>query len=307
MKARVFISCGQAGNDEQHVATELRNWFESEGYEPYVATEVQTILDLNAGIIRELKYSDYYIFINFPREQFNDSNGKPKYRGSLYSHQELAIAYALGFERMLIINHENVYHEGVQKFIVSNTPCFASYKEVLELVKNAVVKGKWSHNFSRHLSFKNVRWSSPIRFRDDTGVYEELILNADIYNGRSDLAAYGLVAHLDWIKDANTDQKIRLEDRSLLKACGRNGFEHTTWPLSCNSFDLLAINRQNPSLIYLHSCLDVPRQPILANIGTYLFNFQFLAQGFPNCSVVLKFEHNGTLQPNIPEIIESRI
>jgi hypothetical protein len=62
----------------------------SEGFSPYVATQIQTILDLNGEIIRELKQADYYFLINFRREQITDST---EFRGSLFAHQELAVAY----------------------------------------------------------------------------------------------------------------------------------------------------------------------------------------------------------------------
>jgi len=68
MPSRIFISCGQATDEDAGVASDLEKWFRSQGYDPYVAVQVQTIGDLNAGIIGALKASDYYLFINFPRE-----------------------------------------------------------------------------------------------------------------------------------------------------------------------------------------------------------------------------------------------
>src|ERR1700694_1305689 len=118
MPSRVFISCGQ-DNEERAVSNQLEQWFRSEGYDPYVAVQVQTIRDLNAGIIGALKTSDYYIFINFRREKVIRATDE-FYRGSLYSHQELAIAYAFGFDHILVVNHKEVRAEGVQKFIVTN-------------------------------------------------------------------------------------------------------------------------------------------------------------------------------------------
>jgi len=132
MPARVFISCGQATDEERGVASDLEKWFRSEAYDPYVAVQVQTIGDLNAGIIGALKASDYYLFVNFPRETVV-AHGKEWRRGSLYSHQELAIAYAFGFDHFLVVNHKDVKHEGVQKFIVSNVPEFERGADVLPL------------------------------------------------------------------------------------------------------------------------------------------------------------------------------
>lgn len=58
MPAKVFISCGQASDKERYFASVVGEWFRAEGYKPYIAIDVQKILDLNAGIIGELKTSD---------------------------------------------------------------------------------------------------------------------------------------------------------------------------------------------------------------------------------------------------------
>jgi hypothetical protein len=94
---------------------------QQQGFRPYLAIDVRTILDINGGIIRELKNSDCYVFINFRREQIASERGPVEYRGSLFSHQELAIAYALGFDRMLIVSQDGVKSEGMLRYIGVNT------------------------------------------------------------------------------------------------------------------------------------------------------------------------------------------
>src|SRR5690242_4859869 len=95
VRSRVFISCGQHTNDERHVAAGLYNLLQERGYSAYLAIGVQTILEINSGIIGELKNSDCYLFVNFRRESFGKGeDGNDQYRGSLFANQELAIAYA---------------------------------------------------------------------------------------------------------------------------------------------------------------------------------------------------------------------
>jgi hypothetical protein len=241
MGARVFISCGQQSDDERAVAEALVNWFTSQGYSPYVAVKVHTITDLNAGIIEAIKTSDYYVFINFPREEVIRSGGNIR-RGSLYSHQELAVAYALGFEHILILNHRNVHDEGVQKFIVSNLPRFDNYKEVLPTIIQAVTEAGWSSNYSRQLSLVRVRWGDPMPYGDHTGMQPLKQLHGDIMNGRLDRAAYNVVAQLSSIFDLDRGSEVALEDRTLLKASGFFGYHQTIWPGDINSFDLLGVS-----------------------------------------------------------------
>jgi hypothetical protein len=67
MKSKVFLSCGQRAG-ERDVALRVGKLLETRGFDVYIAIDVQTILEINTGIIRELKDSDCYLFVNFVRE-----------------------------------------------------------------------------------------------------------------------------------------------------------------------------------------------------------------------------------------------
>src|SRR5690349_20052762 len=99
LKSRVFISCGQSTPEEQQTANKISAMLEERGFAPYVAKNVQTVFEIDSGIIRELKNSDCYLLITFCREKLR----KAEFRGSLFSNQELAIAYALGFEPKILV------------------------------------------------------------------------------------------------------------------------------------------------------------------------------------------------------------
>jgi len=43
MPSRIFISCGQATDEERGSQVILKSGFRSQGYDPYVAVQVQTI------------------------------------------------------------------------------------------------------------------------------------------------------------------------------------------------------------------------------------------------------------------------
>jgi len=75
----------------------LRNDFDC-----YIALNEQTVLGLRENIFAQLTKSEYFLFIDFRREQLIYSDGSPplapsgststRYRGSLFTHQELGIA-----------------------------------------------------------------------------------------------------------------------------------------------------------------------------------------------------------------------
>ena len=92
VRSRVFLSCGQR-REEKEIAGKIAELLENRGFDVYIAIDVQTILEINSGIICELKNSDCYLFVNFRRDPI--PNG---HQGSLFSNQELAIAFSLGFE-----------------------------------------------------------------------------------------------------------------------------------------------------------------------------------------------------------------
>lgn len=279
MPARVFISCGQASPEERLVAQNVSAWLSSQGFRPYVAVNVQTIPDLNSGIIGSLRDSDYYLFIDFPREPLNATG---EYRGSLYTHQELAAAYILNLSPMILISHERVKNEGIKKFIVSNSPAFKTADEVPHLVQEAVSAAGWTPAFSRHMSV-TLRLENPCRYFDHTTGpqgRQTRVLHGDVRNHRNDLPAKDTICRLAAITDAAGQRQS--PDTNLLKASGRNGYEHTIWPNSTCPFDLLRLDLSSPPHIYLHSSLDfVPRSPIVTSTGTVIFHYELLSEGFP--------------------------
>src|SRR6185436_6880392 len=191
MGARVFISCGQQCG-EREVARSVAGWFTEQGFRPYVALEAQSIQDINTGIIAELRRSDYYVFIDFRRERL-DAHDKSGYcRGSLFSHQELAIAHALGFEHAIFFRETGVCLEGLCAFMAANATPFEDRSALPGLVAEAVRRRGWSPKYSRNLVPGPLHWSQPIQSGDLRGRF----LFVDIQNRRGDIGAVGAVARL---------------------------------------------------------------------------------------------------------------
>ena len=93
--ARVFVSCGQRDCCEKEVANRVKDVLEKLGYEPYLAVDEQSLRSLRENIFERLRdRTEYFLFVDFCREKIGDG---PDCRGSLFSHQELAIASFLDF------------------------------------------------------------------------------------------------------------------------------------------------------------------------------------------------------------------
>jgi len=286
MKSRVFVSCGQQDKNERRLARAICELLEKRGFTTYLAIDVQTILEINERIIWELKNSDCYHLVNFRREKIGEIQGVEQFRGSLFANQELAVAYSLGFERLLIINQEGVKPEGLLRYIGINTETFSDNDDCLRVVNRALRRAGWRNDYSRRLR------AGTLRFQNRA--YNNLkgwFLYLDIHNHRPDIAALETTARLSGY--ARTGRPWRpSEVQSPLKATGRPGFSHTIFPGSHESFDLLCIglDAANPAVqvpgVYLNSALDLsPRQPLPVGPGTWRFHFEFLAIEFPLLSV----------------------
>ena len=295
MPSKIFISCGQGNDEERQIASQIKTWLIGQGYDPYVAIETQSIQDVNTSIIGNLKTSDYYIFIDFAREQIGMKNGSPIFRGSLFTNQELSVAYMLEFEEVLYLQQDNVKLEGIGKYLLSNAIPFKSKSDVLSLVEKAIIQKGWAPSYSRHLSLGSPTYAGAWSYGDHTGSYSDHIWHLPIKNLRYDIAAFDTVVRLNEIVDTNGNSMLSV-DRNFLKWAGKKtAYSATILPRDECKFDLFALDQVNNSLLRLHSEQDnPPRQPIITVPGNYVLHYQLFSKGFP----LLEFDIQLTLTSN---------
>lgn len=323
MAGRVFISCGQATEEERDVAKKIADWLTSKGFFPFVATQIPTILELNTKIINELKKADFYLFINFKREQVC---GKEGFRGSLYAHQEFAIALALGMgEKALLINQKEVIKEGIAGYLISNSGEFSEYDEVLQIVQEAIGQAGWDPSYSRNLSVnEECSMTGPEYYTDHvSGTRLVKILHAEIHNCRPDIAAIDFSARLIEIKN-NNGASWSSHDKTPLKISGQMGYSTSIWPKSSCVLDLLSVEvpiesctfptptcgtQQRPTSsdstspgnvfnlvpgdpdVYLNSASDIhPRSPIITEAGKYFLRYEAFSTGFNPIWFIVEFD-----------------
>jgi hypothetical protein len=291
LKSKIFLSCGQRAK-EHRVASQIERMLTRRGFEVYVAKDVQSIPEINSGIIRELKDSDCYLFVNFCREELE----KGEYRGSLFSHQEFAVAYALGFDnKILVVNQKGAKREGLLKYFGCNTEQFSGYDDCFAVVQRALKRTKWRSDYSRRLQAGRTHVSRKIRY---TNRETEINLKGDmwyldIHNHRPDIAARETTGRLISYKRTGSRVKIRPEFQSPLKATGKPAFSHTIFPRSHEDFDLLCIGESiyhsGEERVYLNSALDLTPTPSLKiTNGTWELIYEFHAIEFPVLRVVIE-------------------
>jgi hypothetical protein len=235
MAGRVFISCGQANPNEKKIANKVKSWFKSKGYSPYVAIETQSIQDVNSGIINELRNSDFYVFIDFKREEIGkDRKNNSVHRGSLFTNQELAIAYFLKFPKAIFFQQSGLLQEGISKHMLSNATTFDNDRELLKKIRETVKNKNWKPTYTRHLIPKNPKFSKEIRRHTDhvnNSYYNCKVLQIYIKNKRDDIASFNIVARLDHI-EYNGRKRIS-PDRTLLKPTDQPYFKQVILPKAC--------------------------------------------------------------------------
>jgi hypothetical protein len=270
LTGKVFVSCGQAEAEEKVAAERVRVLLEKEfNLKPYVAIRVQSVDDIMI-ITKELRSSDYYLFIDFNRH-------------STFTHQELALAHHLGFGGDVIALRQTGAGnpKGFLKYVLSNPTPFDTIDKLIEQVKELVRNKGWNPNYSRNLVVNpTLTRSGGVFYGDHTGQSFHESWRAKVENHRPDAAAVGAICILDSIRYPSGDRRP-CKDRGYLKWVGHGGYERMILPYSSEEVDVFAVRRDQPGL-FLLSARDVhPREPIVTENGDYELTYRLFARDFP--------------------------
>lgn len=148
VRARVFISCGQREGEERAIADRIAAQLIELGFEPYVAVQEQTLKGLRENIFWRLEHSEYYLFIDFKREQLAN---RPDCRGSLFSHQELAIASFLDMHVIVLQEKGVIAEDGLMKYAQTNPEIFVDREDLPAIVSRRVAVAGWETGWRNEL------------------------------------------------------------------------------------------------------------------------------------------------------------
>jgi hypothetical protein len=164
--AKIFLSSGQReGSPEIGCARQVKSELEAIGFEVFLAIEERSAQGLTDVIYAELENSDYFVFIDFKREAIAESSAndrpdgncdqqKPVHRGSLFSHQELAIANFLKMD-FLPFQESGVERAGILSVIMGNAAIFEDRAELPQQIAKVVLSKLDSPNLGWSLTAKN--------------------------------------------------------------------------------------------------------------------------------------------------------
>lgn len=286
MRARVFISCGQnKDTDELTTAKAIADGLEQLGFDPYIAVDEQTLLGLTENIFARLASSEYFVFVDFKREQLANS---ADCRGSPFSHQELAIASFLKLE-VLAFQERGVRLDGMMRLLQVNCIPFANRQELPAMVMDSVPKRGWRSDWRNELSVERDQdRDSELK---KIGKYEKGTRNvfaATVRNCHNRRPAAHTFIYLDHI-EAEAGGSVPPLRTVELKWLGYDFPNALIRPSASRSFECCWIDPQQPSVANFNVFTDKDEyRTHIQGPGRFRLRYTALAENFSPASLDLE-------------------
>jgi hypothetical protein len=253
LSARVFISCGQAkGTDEVEIAKEIAFHLKELGYDPYIAVEEQSLRGVKENIFQRLKESEYFIFIDFKRERLSrikeSHEDTYQHRGSLFSHQELAIATFLDHQVLAFQEEGLKKDDGILGYIQANCIPFQDRTTLSSLVIEKVRNRSWMPNWRNEIILDRDENYFEVARSPNEGVGNWYHIK--VTNNHLTKIANNCIAFVEKITNLTTNE-IRILDYLELKWKGVIVDKISIPPGTYRFLDAFHVNFSNPSIAWL--------------------------------------------------------
>jgi hypothetical protein len=282
-RARVFISCGQAkDSDELDTAHKIRDRLQQQGFEPYVAVEQQTLRGLKENIFQQIQNSEYFVFVDFKREELVPhykigANPSPnqEHRGSLFSHQELALASFLDLELIAFQEKGVKPDDGILRFLQANATPFTDRNTLPNVIADEVTRRQWNPHSRNELvlqSCSQTRDSELHRF-----------FYVQVHNLHHHKTATNCYAYLERaIRLGQATADIPCESVEL-KWEGRTLANAHIHPDKQRRFDALFVSLHEPAKVGFAVFSDAPSifVPPINQAGEYELHYAVVSDNFP--------------------------
>lgn len=277
-KTKIFISCGQKRDSiETNIAKQIEDKLIDLGFDTFLAFEQHTLKGLKENIFSHLLDSEYFLFIDFKREQLDNSN---TFRGSLYSNQELAIASFLEKEVIAFQQNGLKYIDGMLSSLQLNPIPFADdeMKHLPKLVEEQINIAGWNNKWKNKLDI-----SVHPNFFDapkvDGGKGRHYFLK--ITNLHKDKIAFNCTAYIKSIIDKPS--RVNLTSETVeLKWSGSKVPMVTIMPASYRLLDAFCVLHNHPSTLFFLSYSDsLIHLPPLTGIKHYEVDYLIVSENFP--------------------------
>jgi hypothetical protein len=289
MRARVFISCGQnQATEEVAVAQQISDSLCAMSYKPYVATQQRSLRGLTDNIFNELADSEYLLFVDFKREPLA---GSQYCRGSLFSHQELAIAAFLRLD-VLAFQETGVRRlDGMIQYLQANAFPFTDRSTLPSLVA-AKVNDLWRPDWRKTLRLER----DPTQHTDaDSNIGRRRFFHAAVVNQHRHRVAAHAYVYLDSLLRESDGFQVPVKTVEL-KWAGYTFPNAVIRPGTSRDFDCCWVHHDRPSRAFLSSFSDATDySPVMEGPGRFLLRFTALAEGFEPQSLAVVLTLGTTL------------
>jgi len=273
-KSRIFISCGQSKETEElKIANQIAENLEEMGFEPYIAVEEQTLKGVKENIFKRLENSEYFLFIDFKRERLFKEDGKfvdaNNHRGSLFSHQELAIATFRDYE-VLAFQEEGVKKDdGILRFIQANCIPFSERQHLSDIVVQKVKERNWNPTWRNELILK--RDNGDFKDAQNLGVIGRYY-HIKVVNNHKDKIARNCIAYVERIRNL-MDGTTRCLELVELKWKGTSTVGVSIAPKSFRYLDAFHVNVNN------QTTANLGLNPFIVDWQGYAQDYQIIGSG----------------------------
>jgi hypothetical protein len=277
-RTKIFLSCGQ-NKDEKPLVGKIKKYLESKNYEVYVATTQQKLKGLKDNIFNELSTSEYFLFIDFKRERIiSKKRRNDNCRGSLFSHQELAIASFLDMELIALHEKGTINEDGISKYIQTNPVEFDDRNKIILILKDLLIKNNWVSGWKNELTMAESK-GYYMKFKDSSEIAK--FYHVNIFNNHKNKIARNCYAYIKNIKDLSKNMNIEFETTEL-KWAGYGALPFVTiMPKTTRKIDAFYIKINEPIKLHFNIFTDsVKNIPLIDESGDYEMIYQVISDNF---------------------------
>lgn len=281
-RARVFISCGQAkGSDEIIIANQIGEQLSECGFDPYIAVQEQSLRGLKENIFGQLGTSEYFVFVDFKRERLGVSE-PAVHRGSLFSHQELAIASYLDIEVLALREDGVKADDGIIKFLQTNAIPFANRHLLPSVIADEIKRRRWDSRWRNSLALmRHARQFSDARVQGLPSPNMGRFFHINVHNHHRSKTANNCYVYLERVVRLDTMEDVPLKVVEF-KWAGSVLPNVQIPSRSVRSFDAFWVKHDMPGCLQFNLFSDstefIPR--IMAT-GKYALSYTVISENFP--------------------------
>jgi hypothetical protein len=273
----------------------LSQRLEKLGFDPYIAVQEQTLRGLKENIFRQLGRSEYFIFVDFKREKLENED---LYRGSLFSHQELALASYLDTE-VLALQEEGVKkNDGILGFLQTNAIQFTDADRHLlpSVIADNVQQRGW--DWRHELVFER----DPKQFTDPfvrNAGKSARFFHIKVRNLHRDRIATNCYAYLE--RATKFDPSTKIDIRTVeIKWRGYTLPNAHVLPQTTRDFDAFFIYHDAPEVLQFQFFTDASEFiPQIAGAGTYRLEYVVVSDNFPPVRGTFTLDLSGSLESTV--------